>query len=129
MKSRLLTLSVLTGCFLIISVLALVKEKQTATWVDPASLVSDKNIILYYGETCPHCKIVEEYIAANELDAKIEMTKKEVYNNRINQSDLVNKARSCGMVGRSVGVPMLWDKTSGKCYSGDVEIIDYLKSK
>lgn len=85
------------------------------------------NIILFYGDGCPHCKIVEEYVEANGIEAKVPFTKKEVYYNKANSAELGEKAIACGMPTDSIGVPFLWD--GAQCYVGDQDIIEYFKDK
>ncbi len=84
-------------------------------------------IVLFYGDGCPHCALVEKFIAENNIQTKVQFTKKEVYYNKQNADDLAGKARLCGMPTDSIGVPFLWD---GKiCFVGDQPIIDFLKRK
>jgi len=84
------------------------------------------NIILFYGDGCPHCKIVEEFIENNNIKNKISFAQKEVYNNKKNADELVGKAKICGIPTDSIGVPFLWDGT--KCLVGDQDIVDFFKS-
>ncbi len=85
----------------------------------------NNKIILYYGSACPHCKIVEEYLARN----KIAIAQKEVYQNQENKNDLLKIAKICGIGPNELGVPLLWEAAESKCYSGDQAIIDFLKTK
>jgi hypothetical protein len=90
-------------------------------------------IILFYGDGCPHCKVVEKFIKKNNLDDKISLVKKEVYYNSNNSAELVKKAKKCGAIENGgVPIPLLWEG-SNKCVHGDKEIINYfsqfLKSK
>ena len=92
------------------------------------------DIILFYGDGCPHCEIVDQYMKDNGVEDKLKnqnlnFSRREVYNNQANQRVLANKAKSCGLATESIGVPFLWDGTSGKCVSGDQPIIDFFKSK
>ncbi|MFA7653681.1 MAG: hypothetical protein WCX97_01395 [Candidatus Magasanikbacteria bacterium] len=82
--------------------------------------------ILYYGQQCPHCIKVEEFIKNNNLDTKIQITKKEIWYNQANAAEMINKANICGLPTATVGVPFLWDGT--KCYTGDTDIINWLAS-
>jgi glutaredoxin len=81
--------------------------------------------ILYYGITCPHCKIVEEYIAENNVSSKIIFKNKEVYQNKDNANELIKVGKYCKLEASYVGaVPLLfYNKT---CYLGDTPIIDLL---
>jgi hypothetical protein len=87
------------------------------------------DLILYYGDTCPHCKVVEEYIAANRLEEKLSLSQKEVFNNQNNNSELAARAKICGIDLGKLGVPLLWDGTDSKCYEGDQAITDFLKQE
>ncbi|MDD5749342.1 MAG: hypothetical protein PHO91_00960 [Patescibacteria group bacterium] len=91
-----------------------------------SAVVSD-GIILFYGDGCPHCAIVEEYVNQNGVEAKVSFAKKEVYYNKHNADELVAKARACGMPTDSIGVPFLWD--GSKCLVGDQDIIEFFKTK
>jgi len=84
-------------------------------------------IVLFYGDGCPHCALVEEYVNQNGVDAKVSFVKKEVYYNKQNADELVAKAKACGMPTNSIGVPFLWD--GSKCLVGDQDIIEFFKSK
>jgi len=88
---------------------------------------SDNGIILFYGEGCPHCVIVENYIKENNIQNKISFIQKEVYNNQENAKDLQNKAKLCGLSPDSIGVPLLWDGKN--CLIGDQDIINFFKQR
>ncbi len=90
---------------------------------------NDQNtdFILYYGATCPHCETVENYIAENDLAEKLQIEQKEVSSGRTNRDEFIQIAQNCGLGAENLGVPMLWDGKTQKCYSGDETIIDFLK--
>ncbi len=90
-------------------------------------LQESNEIILFYGDGCPHCAIVEEYVSENNIESKLLFTKKEVYYNNQNSDELVVKAKICGIPTDSIGVPFLWD--GAKCLVGDQDIIEFFKSK
>lgn len=91
------------------------------------STAASADLILYYGETCPHCKIVEQYITDNKIDQKIKIAHKEIYNNQANNDELVSKANYCQLDLKTVGVPFLW--TGADCLIGDQPIIDFLNQQ
>ena len=93
----------------------------------PAPTESNENLIFYYGDSCPHCAIVEEFLLQEKVEEKIKLTKKEVYKNTANTNELVEKAKACNLDTKNLGVPFLWD--SGSCYLGDQDIINILKQK
>lgn len=85
-------------------------------------------MVLFYGETCPHCKIVEQYINENNVRAKIKFQELEVYNNKANAALMVEKAKLCGIEAtRGLGVPFFFDGKN--CLRGDVEIVNFFKTK
>lgn len=90
--------------------------------------IEAKSMILYYGDTCPHCKEVEEYIKTNGLDKKLSIIQKEVYQNQGNALQLTNRAKECGLpTDQGVGVPFMWFE--GKCYQGTPDIEKLLAEK
>jgi len=115
------------------------KDKNQLKTSEPASSepVSSKpasqenqqlsQMILFYGDGCPHCAIVEEYIKENSIGDKISFAQKEVYYNQNNAKELEAKAKICGLPTDSIGVPFLWN--GEKCLIGDQDIINFFKQK
>lgn len=86
-------------------------------------------IILYYGNTCPHCKTVDDFLNKNKnIEEKIKLEKKEVYENQTNAIDLEDKATICGE-DTSSGVPVPFLYFQGACAIGDTPIINFLTEK
>ncbi|KKR62897.1 hypothetical protein A2210_00370 [Candidatus Woesebacteria bacterium RIFOXYA1_FULL_40_18] len=81
----------------------------------------------FWGDGCPHCAIVEEFLNSWEGKDKIAIDKKEVWNNRENASLLNQRVKSCSLNLNEVGVPFLFTP-EGKCITGDTPIIDFFKS-
>ena len=66
--------------FLIVSVLAIAALYLISLKTNEkpaANLTANSSIILYYSITCPHCKVVEDYIKNNSIDSKMNLTQKE----------------------------------------------------
>ena len=115
--------------FIIISILGIVvlntnKKSQTQ---NTETVFATSSIVLFYGDGCPHCALVEKFVSENDIEAKVPFTKKEVYYNKQNANELTEKAKICGMPTDSIGVPFLWD--GSKCLVGDQPIIDFFKLK
>lgn len=91
-------------------------------------LTNKPEMILFFGDTCPHCKTVDTYISDNGIRNKLEFQELEVFNNPNNSRLLTQKAKQCGIstVG-GVGVPLFFD--GEKCFQGSEPIIDFLKTK
>lgn len=86
-----------------------------------------EGIILFYGEGCPHCKNVDDFIAQNKIEDKVKFTKLEVWFNKNNQAIITQVAKKCGITSSEVGVPLLYDGI--KCYEGEIEVTDFFKAQ
>jgi len=131
MKNKILIPTILFIAVLIFSFFAL-SQKKDKNQISTNETATEKNqsadqIILFYGDGCPHCAIVEEYIKKNSTGDKISFTQKEVYYNQNNAKELEAKAKICGLLTNSIGVPFLWD--GEKCLIGDRDIINFFKQK
>lgn len=84
-------------------------------------------IILFYGDGCLHCKIVDDFISQNKVEDKVEITRLEVFNNVDNQKILLQRVQACKLNVTDVGVPFLWDGKN--CIIGDQDIIKFFKDK
>lgn len=86
---------------------------------------------LFWGEGCPHCKLVEEYINENKVESKVKIAYKEVYFNKTNQKLLEETFKKCPEIdtSRGMGVPLGFSKSDQKCQYGDQPIITWLKNR
>ena len=110
------------------SIYLITNNKPSAEATENNSIVQESSgIILFYGDGCPHCAIVEEFVEQNNIEEKVSFSKKEVYYNQQNASELGVKAKVCGMSTDFIGVPFLWD--GSKCYVGDQDIVEFFKNK
>ncbi len=84
--------------------------------------------IFYYGSTCPHCKIVEDFMKNNSIETKIKISQREVYGNKTAAEEMMNLQRLGNLPSSYIGaVPILYyNKT---IYVGDKDIICILKEK
>lgn len=111
---------------LAIFVIGILAASKNPNWF---AAKEESPIILYTGDGCPHCAKVDEFIKENQIDSKISFSQKEVYYNQFNAKDLQSKAKICRLPTDSIGVPFLWDKENAKCFIGDVDIINFFKTK
>ncbi|MBL7156204.1 MAG: hypothetical protein ISS87_01215 [Candidatus Pacebacteria bacterium] len=131
MNKKIIISTILFIAVLIFSFFALSQEKnENQTPTNETTITenqSESQIILFYGDSCPHCVIVEEYIEENNIKEKIFFEQKEVYYNKNNANELAEKAGLCGLPTNSIGVPFLWN--GEKCFVGDREIIEFFKQQ
>lgn len=99
------------------------KQSQTQTANDDPNA-----IVYYYGEGCPHCKVVQEFIDANKITEKVSFEKKEVWSNKENAAEMGRRAKACGIALDGMGVPFVYGG-DGKCYMGEPEVTGFFKSK
>jgi len=102
----------------------------------PASITSTEtptsDYILFYGSTCPHCKVVEEFISTDKIDQKLKISQLEVYENKSNASIFSAMVKEICPDQSSVEglpVPFLIDQKDKKCTIGDTPIMEYLTEK
>ncbi|MFA5080761.1 MAG: hypothetical protein WC472_04055 [Candidatus Paceibacterota bacterium] len=123
-KIIVITLSILIIIGLIIFGIYFWKIKNES----PKNNIENKSeIIFYYGDGCSYCENVEKYIKENNISEKISFESKEVFKNKANTDELVDKAEICNIKYDLISVPLLFDGT--KCYEGDENIINFFKEK
>ncbi|MFA5746996.1 MAG: hypothetical protein WC926_02880 [Candidatus Paceibacterota bacterium] len=122
-----------TAAFLLTSIAAisvLASERPATVGGKPAAPAPAGQIVLYYGDTCPHCKDVEAWLEANKMQEKVAYQSKEVYRNMDNSNELVATAAACGITDpNKILIPFLW--TGSACLIGvpDIETFFTLTQK
>jgi glutaredoxin len=71
--------------------------------------------ILFYGNGCPHCAQVEQYIKDNGIDEKMDIEMKELYFNRDNLGDLQVYLDKLALDTHQIGVPFLVINNENEC--------------
>ena len=125
MKKNFLTILIIVT---FISIFYFITSKKPAS-VSPTPA---SDLVLFYGSTCPHCKVVEEFITTNQIDQKIKIDKLEVYENQSNAttfSNMVKEVCPDQLKAEGLPVPFLIDQKDKKCTIGDTPITDYLTEK
>ncbi|MFA5749878.1 MAG: hypothetical protein WC895_01500 [Candidatus Shapirobacteria bacterium] len=124
---------IIFGLIIIVLAFGFYKLLSTPPGVTPTG---DKNydnpdFILFYGDTCPHCKNVEDWIQSNKAEEKLKINKKEVYKNTQNQEEMTKLVNQyCPELNTDgIGVPLGFDPINKKCIQGDTPIIDFLSQK
>jgi glutaredoxin len=107
----------------VLSIFLLYKDKEIKI---NGGVENETEMTLFYGEGCPHCLVVEEYLGENPTTKEqIFFTEKEIYSNKENNDQLKRVAQKCNL--SQIGVPLFFDGES--CYIGDWEIINFFISK
>lgn len=118
---------IIFGSILVIVVGAIGVGLYAALPEDKKVEAPTSDVVFYYGDTCPHCKNVEEFVAQNNVQEEFSFVSKEVYNDLNNSKELKLTAKKCGLEEKSVGVPLLW--TGENCLVGDTDIIAFFQEK
>jgi len=126
MKKVHLTITIfLISAILLIIVLAVVASNKSKENPISNPILDKGTIIFYYGITCPHCKITEQYIIDNNIDSKVTIVRKEIYENQANAMALQQAAKQCNLPLDEIGVPFMIYNNS--CYMGDENTIKLLR--
>jgi len=107
-------------------------SKIPSTSVTPTPLPA--GVVLFFSPDCPHCKVVEDFITANNIDQKVKYTKLEVpfYTKTspqlvANGELAIQLAQGCKMdVSGGVGIPFMYDGKN--CLLGQDEVINFFKN-
>lgn len=92
----------------------------------PLNAQADGQATLFYGEGCPHCAQVEDYLKQHGLEDSIQ--EKEIYHNPQNAQEFNQICDEARIDLMDRGVPFLYTD-SGDCLVGDSQIISYFKSQ
>jgi glutaredoxin len=82
-------------------------------------------MMLFVGDGCPHCTVVEEYLEDNDISSQFDISINEVWYNTDNQKLYEEKALELGY--DRGGVPFLVDGNEYRV--GDTPIIAYIEEK
>ena len=88
---------------------------------------TEKEMVIYVGDGCPHCAVVEEYVKKAEIDKYLNIEFKEVYNDRDNAVNFHEEATRLGVSLGSIGVPFL--VVGNAHFVGDKPIISFLDNQ
>ncbi len=115
--------------FLILGLLFWVSYKLKNNQPNKTSQVAQDNsaIILFYGQLCPHCQKVEEFITRNKVKDRLQFSEREVTFHKANSNLMLQKAQQCGLKKDNLGVPFLWD--DGQCLMGQDKVIQFFQAK
>ena len=97
------------------------QQSQTASATE-REVASDT---LYWGNTCSHCHDTIKWMEENQVDKKLSVIRKEVYDNRQNSAELTIKARACDIAQVDIKVPFMFT-SQGKCLIGTPDITAHL---
>ncbi len=116
----------------IVIVLALALIGGLVVWgmqEEKSDETASSGITYYYGEGCPHCKVISEFLEANKIAEKVQFTKKEVWANRANAREMEKRAKVCNLASSETGVPFVFDRSENKCYIGEPDVKGFFMKK
>jgi hypothetical protein len=122
MKRFPLIISVTTVLIISLGIFLLSRKPSEEFVVTPLP----SNYEYFWGEGCPHCANVADFLDSWENTDKIEIEKKEVYEDQENANLLLARAQYCKLPNNQVGVPFLFTP-EGKCFVGDTPIISFFE--
>jgi len=116
------------GGVALVLILGFIFSRRKGEEASVAGVSSEGSIILYTTEICPHCRVVENWLAENEeIKKKSGLTEKDANSAGI-ADEMIAKMKECNLdASQGIRVPLLSD--NGECFLGDQPIIDYLFQK
>lgn len=126
MSNKNLILIITAGVVIIAGIFLLNQQYKFFTFTGGIAKAPE-GIILFFGDGCPHCKIVSDFIKANNVASKVKFTELEVFNNQNNAKILAQKAQVCKIDQSQIGVPFLWDGKT--CIVGDQDVIKFFQNQ
>jgi len=87
--------------------------------------------VLFYGNWCPHCTQVEQYITSNAVDKTFDLSLKEIYFNRSNLALLQEYLEKLNLDTHQIGVPFLVINAANECsyVNWSTAIINFFQKK
>ena len=80
----------------------------------------------FWGNGCPHCQNVDNFLAGWDKKDRVTLDKYEVWYNKKNNQLMQEAYKKCGIEAKNMGVPLLITPEE-KCLTGDTPIIEYFK--
>ena len=125
MSKTVLTFGVITILILIAGVFLLTRNDSTTS--TPGETTLPESHQYFWSKTCPHCTKVNEFMQTWKGKDEFEMEKIDVNESKENTVLFLDKGtKICKKPASKLGVPLLITP-EGRCLSGDVSIIEYLK--
>ncbi len=69
--------------------------------------INENTYLYYYGQTCSHCKKIEDYLKASGVDQRIHIIPKEVQMNRENLQECLAQAEALNIPSEQIGTPFI----------------------
>ena len=127
MQKQILAFILITASLLGILFLVFSLSNSNSGEVKSAITFKKDAIIYYYGNTCPHCAVLNDWLKENKIAQKVKFEKKEVYSNQQNSLELEAAAKECGLDTSAIGVPFVYAK--GKCYVGSDKAKEFFQKQ
>lgn len=84
-------------------------------------------IIYFYGQECPHCQKVSQFLEENKIAEKVKFSKKEVWHNKENNAELQKRVAECRLDPKQIGVPFLYAR--GRCLIGGPDVESFFRQE
>lgn len=95
---------------------------------DGAAVSFDSSKTTYFwGDGCPHCEKVNDFLEENKVAEKFSFEKLEVWKDRGNARLMQDAAGICKLDSKNVGVPFVFSE--GKCLIGEPDVTGFFKEK
>lgn len=127
MSKTTLTIFIIVTIGILLGIIVLESNRTKGLNKAFAEVLNSKDLVYFYGNTCPKCEELDDFIKTNKIEEKITLVKKEVYSNQSNALILSKVAEKCGIKQSEIGVPFVYFE--GKCLIGEPDIKTFLSEK
>lgn len=100
-------------------------QSTSGAMLSRADVTAPSGVTYFFGQECPHCVDVMEFLEENRIAEKVQFEKKEVWHDKDNQQAMLAAAKVCRLDEKSLGVPFLF--ADGQCYIGGPDVEGYFK--
>lgn len=91
----------------------------------PAAVPAMSAVTVFYEPGCPHCKALETFLAANDLEAMFDITRKDVTSDPANRAEMERLQQACMPDAAEHLVPFV--AQDGHCAMGEADTIRFFK--
>ena len=92
----------------------------------PDAVSLKKDVVFFYEPTCPHCKVVETFLASNSLNEMFNIERKDVTSDPANRAEMERLQQDCMKGANESVVPFVVH--DGKCAMGEEGAIQFFKN-
>lgn len=84
------------------------------------------DVVLFFADDCSYCAKVDDFLKVNKVDEKMDFIELNIADTA-NVNILSDKAQTCSIDQKLIGVPFLWNGPEKKCVIGYPDVINFFR--